>query len=786
MSKAQPKSQNAIPPILKDAQWIWPESPHWDIHNCYSLFRRKFELKSVPDSAILYITADESYQLYVNGQYICRGPARGYQSSWPFDAVDISSWLQTGENLIAIRAYNPGESNFQYVHQGFAGLLLGAEIGELRLLSDGTWKSRRQTGVQRNTVPASVQLFPQEVIDLRIEPLDWCSDSYDDSDWDLITQKSTWNSLPWSDLEPRGIPMLKETIVPVGRMIGLASGQSATGYERTRNLAVTRFEEGLGHQPASSDASELSFDPTEQDLWQSVLIDMEKPNVGSVLLEIEGCRGGEIIETHHFETIDADSLTPDFDPYMHSRVACSQRLICRSGSNHHSFYHTYGFRYMVLTVRNNTHPITLRPTLRTTLYPHECTGSFQSSDSTLNEIWDICAWTEQICSMDAYVDTPWREQAQWWGDARVQAWNTFHLSGDTRLFRRGIRQIAGQTTPDDLTYGHAPTKAHRCVVPDFTLIWVLTCWDYYWQTGSLEPFREHAPQIEKALRYFENKINGQTGLLDGDERYWLFLDWTGLPKDGNSAVYSLWYLHTLDRVAQLHTLDDNHAAAKKYSAQASTLRSHLHKLLNSDGLLFDGYTPDGQVITETSIHAQTLALLTGLAPESEQTLLEKILVPYVSGQLKTKVQPSAYWITYLYSILAERGYGRQVVEHIRKHWTPMIAQGSTWENFVPRRAHQSFSHAWSAHPLFHLMQILGGSRQTAPGWSKVRFEPEFLGDSLETAVPTPLGMIHSAWKRSDLRIEGTLQIPEGMQGEFIVQGQRTEFTGLHHYSINEA
>jgi len=61
----------------------------------------------------------------VNGEYVCRGPARGYQKSWPFDEVDIEKWLKKGRNVIAVRAYNPGRSNFQYIHQGYAGFHCG-------------------------------------------------------------------------------------------------------------------------------------------------------------------------------------------------------------------------------------------------------------------------------------------------------------------------------------------------------------------------------------------------------------------------------------------------------------------------------------------------------------------------------------------------------------------------------------------------------------------------------------------------------------------------------------
>jgi hypothetical protein len=55
----------------------------------------------------------------------------------------------------------------------------------------------------------------------------------------------------------------------------------------------------------------------------------------------------------------------------------------------------------------------------------------------------------------------------------------------------------------------------------------------------------------------------------------------------------------------------------------------------------------------------------------------------------------------------------------------MAEHGTTWENFAPRRADESFSHAWSAHPLFHLMQTLGGVHQAAPAWKTINLRPGF-------------------------------------------------------------
>jgi hypothetical protein len=113
-------------------------------------------------------------------------------------------------------------------------------------------------------------------------------------------------------------------------------------------------------------------------------------------------------------------------------------------------------------------------------------------------------------------------------------------------------------------------------------------------------------------------------------------------------------------------------------------------------------------------------------------------------------------------VLAARGNGATVVAHLRPRWEPMIAYGSTFELF---RDHPEFpishSHAWSAHPLFHLMQIIGGVRQVAPQWKQVEFAPVFIGDSGGCTVPTPAGLITTAWRREGAGAHVELVPPRG-------------------------
>jgi alpha-L-rhamnosidase len=764
-------AKTKISPFV-NSKWIWPDWPAWDLANSYALFRKTFSLDRVPARAPLFITADQSYRLYVNGCFVSRGPARGFQAHWPYDEVDIARYLVTGRNVIAVRAHNPGRSNFQYLTQGFAGLLVTAKWGAFKLASDESWKCLRQESVSHDTVQESLQLFNQEHVDLRLDPPGWFQPDFDDASWGKPSAR-VWDAAPWFSLEERGTALLAEREVKPVALLGAGAGISADGYRQTRDVVTLRYREDRTHRPAKQGFEPLEVPATDEGRFRSYLFDFGKTVVGNMSFEIEGAQGGEIIDTHYTETVDMATLTADLKIPTHCRVAFGGRLICRAGVNAHTFYHHEGFRYLVVTVRDSRTSLKIGLHLNWTGYPLERKGGFESSDGDLEKIWETCAWTQQCCSLDAYVDTPWREQAQWWGDARVQAWNTFHLNGDARLFRRGIAQIGSQTTPDHVTYGHAPTMAHECILPDFTLIWMLTIWDYYWQTGSTEALATHHEAVQKAFDYFRKMTDKRSGLAVYDDRYWLFLDWTNLFKDGAPTVYNLWLLIALEKLAQMYRVMRRTKDAAPLEAWAKKLRVSLGRLIDKDGLLRDGIDRKGKIVSETSIHSQTLALLAGLKGLNAKAAFERILLPFIRGESQPKALPSAYWVTYVFSILEDNGYAAEMLPFIKKYWLPMAAHGTTWENYQPRRGEESFSHAWSAHPLFHLVRTVGGIEQSAPAWKEIIFRPVFHGEQGRATVPTPQGSITSEWKREGNRLAVKLQLPKGVKARVELPGIKT-------------
>jgi hypothetical protein len=64
-----------------------------DLNNGFAVFRKAFVLETVPKRARLSITADQAYRLFINGTYVCSGPARGFQAHWPFDQLDVAAHL---------------------------------------------------------------------------------------------------------------------------------------------------------------------------------------------------------------------------------------------------------------------------------------------------------------------------------------------------------------------------------------------------------------------------------------------------------------------------------------------------------------------------------------------------------------------------------------------------------------------------------------------------------------------------------------------------------------------
>jgi len=216
------------------AKWIWIDGTRGGgrgtredelPRNFYLCARKAFDAPRDLQSAILRITADARYVLFVNGQRIGNGPIRGWQHSWFYDTYDLTPHLHPGErNAIGVLVIQPGETNFQYP-LGRGGLLAQLDMTTKRgrkvtVATDRTWRVLPHPAYDRRTPRISCQQgFVEHYDATRDEGRgtgDWATAEFDDSKWQRAVELGKVGIAPWKKLVPRNIPFLTmEPIYPI-------------------------------------------------------------------------------------------------------------------------------------------------------------------------------------------------------------------------------------------------------------------------------------------------------------------------------------------------------------------------------------------------------------------------------------------------------------------------------------------------------------------------------------------------------------------------------------------
>ena len=59
-------------------------------------FRKAFVLDQIPEELAVHVSADNRYNLFVNGQHVCYGPAKGDLKTYKYDIIDLAPFIKTG------------------------------------------------------------------------------------------------------------------------------------------------------------------------------------------------------------------------------------------------------------------------------------------------------------------------------------------------------------------------------------------------------------------------------------------------------------------------------------------------------------------------------------------------------------------------------------------------------------------------------------------------------------------------------------------------------------------
>lgn len=743
--------------FFKQAFWLTPKAPDRNPVDCRWQCRRVFSLESVSEQVWLKITADAKYQLFVNGNFLHFGPARGFQDSWPVDKIDIAPWLNVGRNVIAILLYSYGTSHYSYLYASATGLLVEGMAGNVSLSSGSEWRFRLAPGYINHVARAAGQFGFQEFCDLRKNDGDWTRVQYDDSNWPQCDQDNDLRvpgCMPWSAFEERHLPLLAVKRIQMQRIISESHHQPSPNWRHNINvLHHFQAEEPL-FIPVNQNTHEVRFTPEQT----AVTIDFGQETLALLQFEIQGAASGDVLDFMLFESLSG--VAPDF-PATAEGTCFGGRLILAETAQTHLTSIPWGGRGLLLLNRNRA-SFVLRVSAVELLYPIDKTGFFRSSDRLLEDIDALCERTQRCCLVDAFIDCPWREQAQWWGDALIQARNLMALSWDTRPLERGIRQIASQKTPDGMLYALAPSNGHGCILIDYCAIWILSLELHYFQTGSLEMFRQFQNTMQGILDYYERYL--EDGLTPTDPRYFLYLDHLpALRIKGISVTYNLLIVLAFQSAARMAQVAGHNAAAKNYQLIVQRRRESLKRFLHPGGKLLDGCHLNGDFASTSSQQTMALAILADIFPEFHQQWAQSLLRPNPEDPLP----PGTYFTFFIHEALEKLGFREAIIADIRTRWGEMAQNDFlTIPEYFPEqciRGKHSFCHAWSAHPIFRLREIILGVKCAAPGWRKVIFNPLMSkGQFSSGEIPTAQGLIRVQWDWRGEQPSKSIQLPEGV------------------------
>lgn len=776
--------------------------------------RRSFDLPHVPDRAILYITADTRYQLFVNGTFVARGPARSAAHHQSYDAIDIAHFLHSGGNLLAIRFHHTGIAR-PYHNVTRPGLLAQLEMrlgNESRILgTNGQWKAIRDpswdSGSPRLNHWHDAYL---DIVDLRKALDKWMMPDFDDSRWpaalsiipggvtpaleqrpigelwwpapqaDYVPQALT---PPWVELVPRDLPMLSETIRMASHVImnGALEDTAVLKLPDSGDPAFFRFDRlPLLKLPSLRKQQNESAGVEGLDLYregkaplvlrntlgqsQFLLFDFGSVYSAHPRLDIEGPAGAiiDVLSTPFL-------LGGNFNPTVLSSFAADRLVL----SGHRQQWEAFFFkpvRYLAIVVRGATAPVNIHFAGITQVdYPWKRPGRFKSPENPwLEDFWKAGAKTIEVITTDAYTDN-YRERRQYSQTSYYAARGNYAAFGDPYLQRRYLIQNAQEQEPNGALGAYAPITDGR-FMPffDAQFFWVMGWHDYLLFTGDRESAAKLLPTARRVMRRLA-ELTESSGLIS-DPPYPYWIDHSNLDRRGANFVVNALYALALDDYAEalewLGAPDDD--SCRKASAQIREVLRN--RFWNPRRALFVDALVEGKQSERISEHANAIAIAANIAtPEQRRTIVPSILKP--DRDIVPVTSLFAYWT---FRALCDSGHTDDTVAMLETRFGHQLKEGSgtLWEEwYLDRTMRRGFwekatrADAQGECGIFPmaLTRWIGGVEPVSPGMREVRIRrvPTTL-QNIGTVTPSPLGDLHVTWSADERGSSLTTVVPSGM------------------------
>ena len=759
----------------------WPA--HWisvqDMsENEYTVchFRKTFELGAAPENFIVHVSADNRYKLYVNGSFVGLGPEYGDVYNWNYSTYDIGPYLKQGVNVVAAVVWNFAASRpLAQMSFGKTGFIMQGNTQQEDIVNtDGLWLGFHDRSYSPYMQPVSGYYAAGacEQFTASGYPWGWEQPDYDDSGWQkvrVLIQGAAKGARDYPGWQLVPSPVRQMELKPF-RMPKILKEKGRIGdMEDMVDMEVSSSGLLAGTQPL------VILPATEAE----ILIDNSVLVTGYPTVKFSGGAGSEIVMQYAESLYKEGSWNDKGDRNEVDGkhfIGYADRILPDGGQDR-SFTPLWWrtWRYLKLSVRTADEPLVIEDIhAMSSMYPLERKSSFSAPGIEDAGRMIETGWrTARLCAADTYMDCPYYEQLQYFGDTRIQALITMYNTRNDEMVRYAIEQGFRSMVPDGITMSRYPSSLHQ-FIPPFSLWWICMCHDYWMYRGDAGFLKSMMPAVRTILSWYESYLRPDMSL----DRipFWFFMDWCGTPdgepvreRDGNSIVQDLQYVLALSAAAEMEESFGQPAMAKHYSETADAIRSTIKdKYWDEDrGLFADTFGRSSY-----SQHGNILAILAGaVSGKDAGALFDRLLDD------RSIWQCTLYYRYYLMQAMRLSGRGDMLQDELQP-WRDQLALGlTTWaEQPEPSR---SDCHAWSASLNVEFFRTLLGIDSAAPGFSEVRIAPS-LGSLKEASgeIPHPDGKVSVSYSVSDDgRMTAEISIPETVTGTFVWKGRTCRLKG---------
>ena len=370
----------------------------------------------------------------------------------------------------------------------------------------------------------------------------------------------------------------------------------------------------------------------------------------------------------------------------------------------------------------------------TVFYPfNENESKFTSSDTVLNQVWDLCKYSIKATSFaGVYVDGD-RERIPYEADALINQLGHYGVVREYSIAR----------------YSHEYLIQHATWPTEWILQSVVMAWNDFLYTGNAQSLEQHYHDLQaKTLLSLSDKsgfISTTTGKVTPEvlnsihlnDKLRDIVDWphTGILGLGKNeagetdgfvfedinTVVNAYHYFALKVMGTIANQLGKEADCNNYRQKATKLKQAFNaQLIDQKRKIYT----DGIGTDHASLHANMFPLAFGLAPEKYVNEINQFIR---SRGMACSVYGSQFLMEAVYD--GNNGaYGLELLTSTaERSWYNMIRAGSSitmeaWDNKY--KPNQDWNHAWGAVPANIIPRKLMGIEPLEPGFKKIRIKPQ--------------------------------------------------------------